>query len=479
MFYSNSNIDTVEEFERRREGARHLAEAEGVPLVADEYDHAAWLREVASGLEGEPEKGLRCAKCFRFSLGRTARYAAEHGYDAFATSLTVSPHKASPVVFKEGDAAASDNGGSSFLHEDFKKRDGFKLSVRRAAELGLYRQSYCGCEFSKAVVAGLFAATLAAGAAARPAQPAELRVGSYNIRYERGDRGTENAWEERRDDLAALIRKMDLDVVGLQEVEPCQAAFLTNALPGYALVGEFRNADRKSGEASPVMYRKSRFAVEASGSFWLSETPDAPGSRSWDTACTRICTWARLVDKASGRTFAFANTHTDHASSLARREGMKLIVESRLGAIAPNGTPVVLTGDHNCLETEEAARIAARRLGNALYLSETPPEGPWRSLNCWRWKDAEVPCSDAWKKSAVERNARIAAGGPFVDSFAFGGPRIDYIYVSPGTRVKSYATYADARPGKRLYPSDHFPVAATVVLGGEGRAPASGMADSD
>ncbi|MDY3229029.1 MAG: epoxyqueuosine reductase QueH [Kiritimatiellia bacterium] len=144
MFYANSNIDTEEEFKRRLAAASQLAAADGVGLVADEYDHAAWLRDVAAGLEDEPEKGARCAKCFRFNLARTAAYAAAHGYDAFVTSLTVSPHKVSPVIFAQGDAVSA-----KFLHYDFKKKEGFKLSVRRAQKLGLYRQSYCGCEFSK------------------------------------------------------------------------------------------------------------------------------------------------------------------------------------------------------------------------------------------------------------------------------------------------------------------------------------------
>ena len=144
MFYANSNIDTAEEFEKRRAEAAKLAAADGVPLVVDPYDHGAWLRVAAAGLEDEPEKGARCAKCFRFNLARVAAYAEAHGYDGFATSLTVSPHKVSPVIFAQGDAVSP-----RFLHYDFKKREGFKLSVRRAKELGLYRQSYCGCEFSR------------------------------------------------------------------------------------------------------------------------------------------------------------------------------------------------------------------------------------------------------------------------------------------------------------------------------------------
>ena len=142
MFFSNSNIDSREEYERRLAAARKLAAAEGVDLVADAYDHETWLREVAAGCEDAPEKGVRCERCYRYNLARTAAFAAANGFDGFTTSLTVSPHKPSAKIF-----AASDD--PRFLHEDFKKREGFKLSVRRAAELGLYRQAYCGCEFSR------------------------------------------------------------------------------------------------------------------------------------------------------------------------------------------------------------------------------------------------------------------------------------------------------------------------------------------
>ena len=142
MFFSNSNIDTAGEYAKRLGAARRLADAEGVALAEDVYDHGAWLREVAAGYEAEPEKGARCARCFAYNLARTAAYAARHGYDAFATSLTVSPHKPSALVF----AASAD---PRFLKADFKKKDGFKLSLRKSAELGLYRQSWCGCEFSR------------------------------------------------------------------------------------------------------------------------------------------------------------------------------------------------------------------------------------------------------------------------------------------------------------------------------------------
>ena len=150
MLFANSNIDTREEFEKRLHEAEKLAAAEGVRLVALPYDHAEWLREVAAGYEREPEKGARCTRCFRYNLGKAAAYAAEHGFDEFTTSLTVSPHKVSKVIFDVARGLEPAGGrAAAFLFEDFKKREGFKLSVRRAAELGLYRQGYCGCEFSR------------------------------------------------------------------------------------------------------------------------------------------------------------------------------------------------------------------------------------------------------------------------------------------------------------------------------------------
>lgn len=142
MLFANSNIDTKEEFDKRLGEAEKLAKADGVKIAALPYDHEEWLREVAAGYEHEPEKGARCARCFRYNLAKAAEYAKRHGFDEFTTSLTVSPHKVSATIFSASDDPA-------FLRMDFKKREGFRISTRRAKELGLYRQDYCGCEFSK------------------------------------------------------------------------------------------------------------------------------------------------------------------------------------------------------------------------------------------------------------------------------------------------------------------------------------------
>ena len=295
-----------------------------------------------------------------------------------------------------------------------------------------------------------------------------LKVGTYNIRLQPGDKGTPNAWESRKADFLNLLRRLDLDAFGLQEVCPGQAEYITNNLPQYVLVGEHRNADRVSGEASPVLYRKDRFDALKCGTFWLSETPDVPGLKGWGAACPRVCSWMWLKDRKTGKTFCFANTHTDHVSALARKEGMLLIIR-RMHEFAPPGTPVIFTGDHNCRETEEPAQAVSKLLKNALYISETPPTGPWRTFTGWHWREKEYSTTDALKLAPHVRNAR--KGSPDADKRQNGGyvwedcgARIDYIYVSDGIRVKSYATRDDPRPGTKLYPSDHFPITAVIEL---------------
>ena len=311
-------------------------------------------------------------------------------------------------------------------------------------------------------IAGIVSAFLPAIAfcAALPAEAESaatvVKVMTYNIRCAKGDRNSpDNNWPSRREDLARLVEKENPDVAGFQEVEPGQRKWLAERLPGYVFLGDSRNADRKSGEASPVAFRRDRFKVLGSGTFWLSETPQKAGSKGWDAACPRICTYAILRDSRSGATFAFANTHTDHVGAVAREKGMFLIVEKMKKFGTEN---IVFVGDHNCLETEKPARAVSRLLDNAMYVSETPPEGPWRTFNFWKWRDVELSSREAIAAGAEKSN---------ISGHASDMKRIDYIYVSPGTRVLSYATAGDGRPGVKLYPSDHFPVVAKVVFKNE------------
>ncbi len=141
MFFSNHNIAPKEEYDKRLEAARNLASEWNVELVEDSYNHNAWLKAI-EGYENEPEKGLRCGKCFDYSLGRAHKYAKEHGLENFTTTLTVSPHKISKMIFEIGEKYPG------YEPWDFKKKDGFRRSNEISKELKLYRQKYCGCEFS-------------------------------------------------------------------------------------------------------------------------------------------------------------------------------------------------------------------------------------------------------------------------------------------------------------------------------------------
>ncbi len=297
---------------------------------------------------------------------------------------------------------------------------------------------------------------LVAGQALSAPPPSALlgprfKVGSYNIRnVNKADKGTPNDWEARKQDLADLLRRLDLDVVGLQEVQPAQADFICQAMPGYTLSGRYRNEGAANGslEGNPILFRTDRFLLLDSGTFWLSETPEVPGSRSWDSTYPRVCAWVLLKDKKSGAKLAFMNVHTDHRSTLAREKGLALILE-RQATLVPKGVPIVLTGDFNCSESSHAVQVVAEQMTNALHASQSPPQGPWRTWNAWHWVERETTVAEALRGDADRPNFN---------------KRIDYVFVSREVKVRAYKTHADARPGLKLYPSDHFPVTAEIEL---------------
>ncbi|MEA2013643.1 MAG: epoxyqueuosine reductase QueH [Verrucomicrobiota bacterium] len=142
-YFLNDNIDTKTEFCKRLDNALSVCDYYGLKLIVNPYNHCNWLKYI-TGLEKEPEKGARCTKCFEYSLKKSAEYANAHGFDFFTTTLTVSPHKSSDLIFSIGKKI------NNFLEINFKKEDGFKKSIEISKKLNLYRQKYCGCEFAKA-----------------------------------------------------------------------------------------------------------------------------------------------------------------------------------------------------------------------------------------------------------------------------------------------------------------------------------------
>ena len=151
VFYYNPNIAPEAEYQKRLSEQKRLLKemaANGpVELMEVPYDHGEFL-EAAAGLEAEREGGARCERCFILRLEETARTAARLDFDYFTTTLSVSPHKNAQLLNRVGGEMA-EKYGVRYLYSDFKKRDGYKRSLELSARYGLYRQDWCGCEYSK------------------------------------------------------------------------------------------------------------------------------------------------------------------------------------------------------------------------------------------------------------------------------------------------------------------------------------------
>lgn len=255
-----------------------------------------------------------------------------------------------------------------------------------------------------------------------------LRIVSSNIRNNASDGA--NHWVHRRELWASLICRLDADLIGLQEVGEGQYDQVLAAFPEYRPVGVAKDDGRSKGEWSLILYRAERFELLAGGDFWLSETPDVPGTRSWDSTYVRICTWAKLSDRGSGRALLFANTHLDHAGAIARRESVKLIQDRVFRAA--DGAAVVLVGDFNCVESDEPYEI--------LTLAAEP-----RALR------------DSYREIHPERRADEATYHAFLGTTE--GFRFDWILHSADLTAVDAEIIRDHGP-KGRFPSDHFPVVA-------------------
>jgi len=145
-FFCNPNIFPDDEYYLRLNEAQKGAEIYGVPFTCDHYQPNLWTQAV-SGLTDTPEGGERCRACFQLRLSRTAAHCAVMGWPAFATVMSVSPHKNVKMLDETGNLAANKY-GVSYIPFNFKKNDGFRKSIELSHKLGLYRQNYCGCELS-------------------------------------------------------------------------------------------------------------------------------------------------------------------------------------------------------------------------------------------------------------------------------------------------------------------------------------------
>lgn len=146
VYFYNPNIFPLEEYQKRLNAQRKLCKAFGVELFEETYSPQEFY-EAAKGYENEPEKGARCDKCFELRLRKTAEFAKNRGINTFTTSIVISPHKNFSKLASIGQKIASEY-GLIFEAIDFKKKDGFLKTNQISRDLELYRQNYCGCEFS-------------------------------------------------------------------------------------------------------------------------------------------------------------------------------------------------------------------------------------------------------------------------------------------------------------------------------------------
>lgn len=179
----------------------------------------------------------------------------------------------------------------------------------------------------------------------------EARWATFNIRYD-NPRDSLNNWQYRKDRVCRFIEDRKPDILGLQEVLHNQFRDLLAGLPAYEGIGVGRDDGKTAGEYAPLFYRKDKYEVLDSNTFWLAENPDSVGMTGWDAACVRIATWAKFKDKATGKIFMAVNTHFDHVGEEARRQSALLIIR-KIKEIAGEH-PAVLTGDFNVTDASEA-----------------------------------------------------------------------------------------------------------------------------
>jgi endonuclease/exonuclease/phosphatase family metal-dependent hydrolase len=284
-----------------------------------------------------------------------------------------------------------------------------------------------------ALVIGSIVAAVSAQAPQAPS-PDPLTVMSFNIRYGTANDG-DNRWANRREFLFEVMRDAKADLVGLQEALDGQIQELLEALPAYGVVGVGRDDGRTRGEYAGILYRRDRFRVSDAGTFWFSDTPEVVASRSWGNTITRICTWARFIDR-DGRALWHYNVHLDHQSQPSRERSAGLLAE-RIAARRLVTEPAIVTGDFNVGETNLAiARLTAPQNGSAALFVDT--------FRARHPDEKTVGTFNGFKYGATT------------------GDKIDYVLVPPGTEVQDAAIVQASRNDR--YPSDHFPVVARFVL---------------
>lgn len=252
------------------------------------------------------------------------------------------------------------------------------------------------------------------------------QVMSFNIRYDNSEDAPHH-WEARRDSVVNVIKKYDVDLLGMQEVLHHQLAYLKEQLPAYESVGVGREDGETKGEYAPILYKKAKYRAMKQGYFWLSETPEVAGKKGWDAACERIVTWVLLEEIATKHSLLMMNTHFDHVGEEARRKSVDLLV-AKAKELSEGGA-VIITGDFNA---DPKSEVITKMLDekNVLPLFDTRLIAQSVAGTSWTFHDfGQLPLEER--------------------------PLIDYIFVNEAWGVRKYEVLEDRG---EVYLSDHAPV---------------------
>lgn len=258
-----------------------------------------------------------------------------------------------------------------------------------------------------------------------------IKVMSFNIRLDVKSDG-ENRWDKRKEKVAALMNYYEADFIGTQEVQHHQLQFLQGKMKSYGYIGVGRDDGKEAGEYSCIFYNKDKFEAVKQSTFWLSQTPDTV-SMGWDAACNRVCTYGLFRDKKTRRLIWVFNTHFDHMGATARIESARLIAARIESLTASQQFPVVLMGDFNSKPQDAPVQYLEQRFANSRAISKHPAYGPPDTWNGFEFDKIPDGCID---HIFIGRNARVT--------------------------VKRFATITDSY--ERKYPSDHFPILATLSM---------------
>ena len=278
-----------------------------------------------------------------------------------------------------------------------------------------------------------------------------FNLASFNVRCPSPSDKGDHFWTNRFPYVVKVINDRRFDIVGMQELAPKQRSYLDAALgDGWGRIGIGRLPEDK-GESMTIYYRKARFECLATDTFWLSETPRVPGSKSWETSCPRICTWGLFRDKRTGRKFRYYNTHLDHISNNARVKGMRMILAEmrRLS----QGETVFLTGDMNAhYKNVPAADRARLEAGGGPVIDDPgtigdPIAAALHTLYDTRLR-SETPHEGPLNTYCGYRPVNVCL--------------IDFIFATGNVRVLRHVTCHERPDG--MHPSDHDAVMARMMI---------------